>query len=86
MILYLLDLKQALITIYHKDKIRGLYRGLAPTLLAIAPFMAIQQSSYDVLKYQASLQGLQPTAFLFLTCGSIAGATAQTVCYRECNG
>lgn len=65
--------------IYHREKIRGLYKGLGPTLVAIAPFMAVQQSSYDVLKHQATNYGYAKTPLLFLTCGSIAGATAQTV-------
>ena len=65
--------------LYHQERLRGLYRGLGPTLLSIAPFMAIQQSTYDVLKHQASLYELQSSPLLFLTCGSIAGASAQTV-------
>ena len=61
------------------EKLPGLYRGIGPTLLAIAPFMAIQQSSYDVLKQQAIKHELEPTASLFFICGSIAGGVAQTV-------
>ena len=62
-----------------KEKLPGLYRGVGPTLLAIAPFMAIQQSTYDVLKQQAIQHQLEPSAPLFLVCGSIAGGMAQTV-------
>ena len=62
-----------------REKLPGLYRGVGPTLLAIAPFMAIQQSTYDVLKQQAIQYQLEPSAPLFLICGSIAGGVAQTV-------
>ena len=65
--------------IYQKEKLRGLYKGLGPTLLAISPFIAVQQSSYDWLKHKATGYGLQPSPLLFLTCGGLAGATAQTV-------
>jgi hypothetical protein len=65
------------------EKLRGLYRGIGPTLLAIAPFMAVQQASYDVLKQQATKLQLEPSAPLFFVCGSVAGGIAQTVslCY-----
>ena len=72
-----------LVTVAKREKLPGLYRGIGPTLLAIAPFMAVQQASYDVLKHQAMMNGAQPSAMLFLISGSIAGATAQTVGSRE---
>ena len=62
-----------------KEKLPGLYRGVGPTLLAIAPFMAVQQSCYDVLKQQAMNHNFEPSATLFLLCGSVAGGVAQTV-------
>ena len=61
------------------ERLPGLYRGLYPTLLAIAPFMAVQQSSYDVLKDQSTRMNFEPSAPLFFACGSAAGAMAQTV-------
>ena len=62
-----------------RERLPGLYRGLGPTLLAIAPFMAVQQSCYDVLKQQAINHKLEPSAPLFFLCGSVAGGVAQTV-------
>ena len=62
-----------------KERLPGLYRGLGPTLLAIAPFMAVQQSCYDVLKVQAINHSMEPSAPLFFVCGSLAGGAAQTV-------
>ena len=65
--------------ISNKEKLSGLYRGISPTLLAIAPFMAIQQASYDVLKKEAMSHNVDPSPLLFFVCGSIAGAAAQSV-------
>ena len=68
-----------LVTVAQKERLPGLYRGIGPTLLAIAPFMAVQQASYDVLKHEALLYQFQPSPALFFACGSVAGAAAQTV-------
>lgn len=63
------------------EKLPGLYKGIGPTLLAIAPFVAIQQITYDLLKHRASAMHIEPGVWLFLACGSLAGTAAQTVCY-----
>ena len=68
-----------LVTVAKNEKLAGLYRGISPTLLAIAPFMGVQQASYDALKHQAMLHNITPSPILFFACGSVAGATAQTV-------
>lgn len=61
------------------EKMAGLYRGIGPTLTAIAPFMAVQQVVYDILKTRSMERSIAPSPSLFLLCGSVAGATAQTV-------
>lgn len=71
-------------TIAQTERLPGLYRGIGPTLFAIAPFMAVQQASYDMLKQQAMLHEFKPNPTLFFICGSIAGATAQTVSNSLC--
>ena len=71
-------------TIAQTERLPGLYRGIGPTLFAIAPFMAVQQASYDMLKQQAMLHEFQPNPTLFFMCGSVAGATAQTVSNSLC--
>jgi solute carrier family 25 (mitochondrial phosphate transporter), member 23/24/25/41 len=67
------------------DGWRGLWRGLSPTLMAMAPFVAIQQASYDWLKQRATDRSgafsFEPGASVFMACGVVAGATAQTVVY-----
>ena len=69
------------------DKIPGLYKGFGPTALSIAPFVAIQQITYDLLKFKAETLSLEPSVPLFIGCGSLAGVAAQTVCvwcYQVC--
>lgn len=69
----------ALLKIAKDEKLPGLYKGIGPTLLAIAPFIALQQISYDTLKQSATKKKIEPSASLFLLCGGLAGAAAQTV-------
>jgi solute carrier family 25 phosphate transporter 23/24/25/41 len=70
----------ALKVIAKKDKMSGLYRGIGPTIVSIAPFVAIQQVTYDLLKYKAGNMSMEPSVLLFVGCGSAAGVAAQTVC------
>ena len=57
---------------------RGLFRGITPSLVAVAPFVALQQSFYDVLKsWMISSFDLEPSPALFLGCGMVAGTCAQ---------
>ena len=81
---YTQGIVHGLVTIAQTERLPGLYRGIGPTLFAIAPFMAVQQASYDMLKQQAMLHEFKPNPTLFFICGSIAGATAQTVSNSLC--
>lgn len=77
-------IKSTFVNIVHNQGVRGLYKGLLPTLAAIGPFIGTQQSTYDLLKHWFTDKGFQASPGLFLTCGSIAGITAQTVCMYMC--
>jgi solute carrier family 25 phosphate transporter 23/24/25/41 len=68
----------ALKVIAKNDKMSGLYRGIGPTIASIAPFVAIQQVTYDLLKYKAGNMSMEPSVLLFVGCGSAAGVAAQT--------
>lgn len=59
----------------------GLYRGIGPTIAAVAPFLAFQQSVYDVLKFTALANDVPAGLPLFLSCGAAAGAAAQSMVY-----
>ena len=59
----------------------GFFRGLTPTLCAVAPFLALQQSAYDTTKRLALDAGAAASVPLFLACSMTAGAVAQTAVY-----
>ena len=60
----------------------NLWKGIRPTLYAVAPFVAIQQATYDVIKMSAMEYGqVKPSVGFFLTCGAAAGLCAQSVVY-----
>jgi hypothetical protein len=47
----------------------------------VVPFIAIQQTLYDLTKSIAVSGGAEPSAPLFVGCGAFAGIGAQTVVY-----
>lgn len=65
-------------TIVAQEGTRALFKGYFPTLFAIAPFLALQQSSYDVMK-QLSAPYVEPSLPLFAALGGVAGVVAQSV-------
>eukprot|EP00927_Polykrikos_kofoidii_P005701 TRINITY_DN12260_c0_g1_i1.p1 TRINITY_DN12260_c0_g1~~TRINITY_DN12260_c0_g1_i1.p1 ORF type:complete len:391 (-),score=54.17 TRINITY_DN12260_c0_g1_i1:245-1417(-) len=68
--------------ILARQGFRGFFRGLQPTLFAVAPFIGLQQASYDVLKAAATKDaGLRPSVPLYLFCGASAGLLAQSVVF-----
>jgi hypothetical protein len=54
-----------------------LFKGLRPALLAAVPFVAIQQTSYDLLKTFAIEHGREHSVGTMLLCGGAAGMLAQ---------
>ncbi len=68
--------------IFRDEGAAGFYKGLKPTLLAVAPFVALQQATYDVVK-QGTLEtfNMKPSVPLFMSCGAIAAIIAQSVVY-----
>ena len=68
--------------IMAKNGVRALYRGLQPTLFAVAPFIGLQQASYDLYKQLLIDSGyFKPSVGCFLGCGAVAGLTAQAIVY-----
>lgn len=59
--------------------IRGFYKGYAPTVMSLAPFIAVNFSTFDYLK--TNYGGENPGPFRILFLGGVAGLSAQTVCY-----
>jgi len=49
-VIWCVGLGNALVTVVRAEGVRALYKGLAPTLVGIAPYAAINFASYDLLK------------------------------------
>jgi solute carrier family 25 (mitochondrial phosphate transporter), member 23/24/25/41 len=62
--------------------ISALYRGITPTLMGIAPYVALNFTIYESLKqYSFRIMEKEPSVYLKLGYGALAGATAQTITY-----
>ncbi|KAI8388185.1 mitochondrial carrier domain-containing protein [Radiomyces spectabilis] len=70
-------------TIYKTEGgLFGLYRGLWPTTLGVAPYVSVSFTSYEGLKpYLVTKDGQEPSAVGRLVCGALAGTIAQTITY-----
>lgn len=69
-------------TVKHEG-IRGLYKGLSPTMLTGSPYVGMQMASFTVLMRMASdskFFGTQET-IQSACCGALAGMMAQTITY-----
>ncbi|KAI8066987.1 mitochondrial carrier domain-containing protein [Gilbertella persicaria] len=61
--------------------IRGLYRGLWPTTLGVAPYVALNFQCYEVLKEYLIPIEQDHGNIRKLFCGALAGSIAQTIIY-----
>lgn len=66
-------------SIYAESGMRGYYKGYAPTVMSLAPFIAVNFSTFDYLKTNYGGENDNPLRILAL--GGVAGLTAQTMCY-----
>lgn len=60
---------------------RGLYRGLWPTTLGVAPYVALNFQCYEVLKEYMIPAESEHGNIRKLFCGALAGSIAQTIIY-----
>lgn len=58
----------------------GLYRGLVPTAVGVAPYVGLNFSTYELLRGYVTPPGKE-TAVRKLTCGALAGTISQTITY-----
>jgi solute carrier family 25 phosphate transporter 23/24/25/41 len=65
----------------HEGGIRALYRGLSPTCIGVAPYVAVNFAVYENMKLWFAFDGKPPSVFVKLFCGGMAGAVAQTLTY-----
>ncbi|TIC37632.1 hypothetical protein E3Q09_00641 [Wallemia mellicola] len=57
---------------------RGLYRGLVPTSVGVAPYVAINFATYEMLKSYIPIDG---SKWLALVIGAMSGTVSQTLTY-----
>lgn len=69
----------ALVTIGRSEGIRGLYRGLGPTVLANAPFSALYYTFYTRLQDRLRDQGTLPSTAVNFASGAVAAIAATLI-------
>lgn len=70
-------------TIVKEEGVAGLYKGLWTSCLGVAPFVAINFTSYEMLRQWAidARQGEKPSLFMNLSIGALAGTIAMSITY-----
>ena len=71
----------AMSTVARAEGVIALYKGLAPTLIGIAPYAALNFASYDLLKHWVYGEHKKQSPITNLFIGATAGTTAASVCY-----
>ena len=66
--------------IVRQEGFSALFQGIAPTLLGIYPYVALNYVTYETIKEMAPGGGEASTAWKLLA-GGVAGTTGQTVAY-----
>ncbi|EOY29934.1 Mitochondrial substrate carrier family protein isoform 1 [Theobroma cacao] len=69
-----------LTTVYKEGGIRGLYRGVGPTLVGILPYAGLKFYIYEALKTRVPEEH-QKSILMHVSCGALAGLLGQTFTY-----
>ncbi|KAJ9537279.1 hypothetical protein OSB04_030012 [Centaurea solstitialis] len=73
-------IRNVLATVYREGGMRGLYRGVGPTLIGILPYAGLKFYIYEELKRHVS-EDQQRSIMMRLSCGALAGLFGQTFTY-----
>ncbi|GMJ07615.1 CoA Carrier 1 [Hibiscus trionum] len=73
-------IRDVLRTVYREGGIRGLYRGVGPTLAGILPYAGLKFYIYEVIKTRVPEEH-QKSIVMNLSCGATAGLLGQTFTY-----
>ncbi|TYZ67579.1 hypothetical protein PybrP1_010811 [[Pythium] brassicae (nom. inval.)] len=67
---------------YRADRLAGMYRGVSPTLLGVAPYVGLNFMVFETLRgaVPRDADG-NPDMLAVLGCGALAGACGQTAAY-----
>ncbi|XVF89068.1 hypothetical protein PTKIN_Ptkin19aG0101200 [Pterospermum kingtungense] len=73
-------IRDVLTTVYKEGGIRGLYRGVGPTLTGILPYAGLKFYIYETVKAHVPEEH-QKSIVMNLSCGALAGLLGQTFTY-----
>nr|XP_043630683.1 mitochondrial carrier protein CoAc1 [Erigeron canadensis] len=73
-------IRNVLQSVYSEGGMRGLYRGVGPTLIGILPYAGLKFYIYEELKRHVP-EEQQRSIMMRLSCGALAGLLGQTVTY-----
>ncbi|KAK8597578.1 hypothetical protein V6N13_094981 [Hibiscus sabdariffa] len=73
-------IRDVLTSVYRDGGIRGLYRGVGPTLAGILPYAGLKFYIYEVIKTRVP-EEQQKSIVMNLSCGAMAGLLGQTFTY-----
>ncbi|XP_024962253.1 mitochondrial carrier protein CoAc1 isoform X3 [Cynara cardunculus var. scolymus] len=73
-------IRNVLVSVYREGGMRGLYRGVGPTLIGILPYAGLKFYIYEELKRHVS-EDQQRSIMMRLSCGALAGLFGQTFTY-----
>lgn len=73
-------IKDVLRSVYKEGGMRGLYRGVGPTLIGILPYAGLKFYIYEELKTHVPEEH-QKSIVMRLSCGALAGLFGQTFTY-----
>ncbi|OQR95944.1 Mitochondrial Carrier (MC) Family [Thraustotheca clavata] len=66
----------------QQEGIQGLYRGMSPTVVGIAPYVGLNFMVFESLRQTAPLDDSgRPDMLFLLGCGAVAGACGQSAAY-----
>lgn len=73
---------RSMVDIYrHEGGLRGLWRGLIPTTLGVAPYVSINFATYEYLRKRFVKNRKELSAGQTLVAGALSGTFAQTLTY-----
>ncbi|KAF0698606.1 Aste57867_10763 [Aphanomyces stellatus] len=66
----------------QQEGVKGLYRGMAPTVVGIAPYVGLNFMVFESLRQSAPKDSTgRPDMLYLLGCGAVAGACGQSAAY-----
>jgi len=68
-------------TVIAEEGFKGLYRGMMTSIMGVAPYVAINFTTYETLKRRFANTSRPPTVPESLAFGALSGAAAQTFTY-----